>query len=286
MEDSRLAKFATDPKFRTVPKKQKKLKIDPRFQHVFKDKRFDNRNIGKDKRGRPIPSHASKESYEQFYRLDSSGEDSETEERSETLSVKSLKSKVEKMAQAKEQKQNITKRKASMDSDASGDEISAKKIRQMMKKGTHKQKGKELKSNKDCAQRDSSEPEDVHSDTMENNQTVHKSNQKEVAVREKLHDLNVDYARGEGVLASDSSSEEESSSEDDNENNKSTEEGGFDKWGELDHDAGRIADGEETNRLAVCNLDWDRVGAADIYVALSSFCPTSGKLVGLFIGLR
>lgn len=83
----------------------------------------------------------------------------------------------------------------------------------------------------------------------------------------------VDYARGEGYLESESSSEEESS---DNEEPKN-EYQGFDKWGELDHDAETIRSGDETRRLAVCNLDWDRVSAADIYLALSSFCSDSGN---------
>lgn len=73
----------------------------------------------------------------------------------------------------------------------------------------------------------------------------------------KLRDVNVDYARGEGTLFSDSSSDE--SSEDEAEL-----EDAFDKWGELDADAERTE--EATKRLAVCNMDWDRVGAEDIFL--------------------
>ena len=40
MEDSRFSKFNTDPKFRNVPKKQRKVQIDERFQSMFKDKKF------------------------------------------------------------------------------------------------------------------------------------------------------------------------------------------------------------------------------------------------------
>ena len=41
-------------------------------------------------------------------------------------------------------------------------------------------------------------------------------------------------------------------------------------WGNLDGDAKRKEDAE-TNRLAVCNLDWDRVTANDIFGKFSIF---------------
>ena len=31
----------------------------------------------------------------------------------------------------------------------------------------------------------------------------------------------------------------------------------------------------------VCNMDWDRVGAADLYLVLSSFCPASGTVTSV-----
>ena len=57
----------------------------------------------------------------------------------------------------------------------------------------------------------------------------------------------------------------------------------FDQWGELDRDAETTE--EETKRLAVCNMDWDRVGAADLYLVLSSFCPASGTVSSVQIFL-
>ncbi len=74
-----------------------------------------------------------------------------------------------------------------------------------------------------------------------------------------MRNVDVDYARGEANLYSDSSSDESSSDEE--------EEGAaetFDKWGELDADAEQTE--EPTRRLAVCNMDWDRVGAEDIFL--------------------
>lgn len=96
----------------------------------------------------------------------------------------------------------------------------------------------------------------------------------EAEVKVKLHNATVDYARGEANLYSDSSSDESSSEEEAEEEEAAG--GTFDKWGELDGDAEHTE--EPTRRLAVCNMDWDRVGPEDIFLALSSFCPTGGSL--------
>ena len=58
---------------------------------------------------------------------------------------------------------------------------------------------------------------------------------------------------------------------------------GFDKWGELDGDADTTE--EATRRLAVCNMDWDRVQAEDIFLVSFndldislSVCPSALSL--------
>jgi len=189
MEDSRFSKFKTDPKFRNVPKKQRKVQIDERFQSMFKDKKFVSK-VSVDKRGRP-GNYSTKENFEKFYHLENSDEEDDTDDENKA------------------------------------------------------------------------------------------SNDMGTAVK----DTNVDYARGEAVL-SDSSSEEEGDDDTDEDveiEEEEVDETDFDKWGELDHDADETE--EVTNRLAVCNMDWDRVGADDLFLALSSFCPPGGRLLKVSVYL-
>ena len=82
MDDPRFTKLFTDPKFRDVPKKEKKVKIDQRFQSLFKDKKFVSK-VSVDKRGRP-GNYSTKENYEKFYQMDSDSDDEEDEEDTKT----------------------------------------------------------------------------------------------------------------------------------------------------------------------------------------------------------
>jgi len=101
-------------------------------------------------------------------------------------------------------------------------------------------------------------------------------------IKSKLLSSNIDYARGEADLYSDSSSEEDSDSEEEAEQEEEDTEF-FDKWGELDGEAERTENA--TDRLAVCNMDWDRVGADDIFLVLSSFCPAGGSVASVQVFL-
>ena len=54
-------------------------------------------------------------------------------------------------------------------------------------------------------------------------------------------------------------------------------------WGELDRDAESTE--EATSRLAVCNLDWQRVRSEDIMVLLSSFLQAGGAISHVAVSL-
>ncbi len=92
----------------------------------------------------------------------------------------------------------------------------------------------------------------------------------------KLSIPGADLIRGEGNIessfSSDDSSSDSDAEEDENEEEKELEHG----WGELDKEAPR--EDTVTTRLAVCNMDWDRVKAQDILVLFNSFKPTGGVI--------
>lgn len=85
-------------------------------------------------------------------------------------------------------------------------------------------------------------------------------------------DKNYDPARGGGF----SSSEESEDEEDEEEGGADVSEpDGINRLGD---EQGEVEVGEITKRIAVVNLDWDNIKAADLMVLFSSFAPPSGRV--------
>uniref|UniRef100_A0A3Q1FYT0 ESF1, nucleolar pre-rRNA processing protein, homolog (S. cerevisiae) n=1 Tax=Acanthochromis polyacanthus TaxID=80966 RepID=A0A3Q1FYT0_9TELE len=87
--DDRFLRVQKDPRFWEMPERERKVKIDKRFQSMFHDERFKVKYTV-DKRGRPI-SHTSTEDLKRFYKLS----DSEEEEEEEKDKKKKKKTKTE-----------------------------------------------------------------------------------------------------------------------------------------------------------------------------------------------
>ena len=280
LKDKRFAHIAKDPKFRRIPKSERKVKIDKRFQAMFKDKKFTVKYTV-DKRGRPV-SQTSTENLKKYYDISSSEEDSSNEESDSTVQddktkksdfkkkSKQLKTKKDIIKDSKNKKNKKNEVEESEDSETDENDVenfSSNGSLLLIK--NHDKSTSDTENEKESRNEESDSENQLKENEKQLN--IRKGNEKKLDnnVKKKLRDLSIDYARGEGVLLSDSSSEEESSEyedEDDIEHN----------WGELDKEAETT--NEITHRLALCNMDWDRIKATDLMVLFNSFLPTGGLI--------
>lgn len=79
--DKRFSKIGDDPKFRRLPKADRKVKIDKRFQSIFNDKRFKVKYTI-DKRGKPLRGSTT-DDFKKFYHMsDDEKDDTDSEQNS------------------------------------------------------------------------------------------------------------------------------------------------------------------------------------------------------------
>lgn len=91
LKDSRFTKYLNDPRYRQIPKHERKVKIDKRFESMFKDEKFKVKYTI-DKRGRPV-NETSTENLRKYYDLDESDDTSSDED--EGIGVEAPKGKAE-----------------------------------------------------------------------------------------------------------------------------------------------------------------------------------------------
>ncbi|XP_043515327.1 ESF1 homolog isoform X2 [Frieseomelitta varia] len=288
LNDKRFAYVARDPKFKRIPKAERKVKIDKRFQSMFKDKKF-TVQYTIDKRGRPV-NQTSSENLKKYYDLSSSEEenDEEEHEKPKQKEKKFRKDKKEGTTKNKIPRSKESSRKNSTSEDATNSPLLDKQLLSYKSSNSLLSNEESISSIKPKEESDvnSEEQSDTESESdidditsarslkldlkeserQLNIRSKHESGKLTDDIKAKLRNLSVNYARGEGLLMTDSSSDEESSedSDEDIEHN----------WGELDKEAESTE--EITHRLAVCNMDWDRIRAVDLMVLFNSFLPTGG----------
>lgn len=264
LTDKRFAHITRDPKFKRIPKIGRKIKIDKRFQSMFKDKKFSIKYTI-DKRGKRI-NQTSTENLRKYYELTSS-EDETTAPEASSKTKKARKKGILKHSNREVENEGVVHQK-----DDSEEYISDQDnlISIQSKEST----------SVDINTDNLSDTVDLDSDLRENEEQLHIKNKDENLkltdqVKERLQDLSVNYARGEGVLLTDSSSDEESSEYSDESEDIEH------RWGELDKDAETTE--ESTRRLAICNMDWDRIRAVDLMVLFNSFLPNGGLIYSIKI---
>uniref|UniRef100_A0A3Q3IXS3 ESF1 RRM domain-containing protein n=1 Tax=Monopterus albus TaxID=43700 RepID=A0A3Q3IXS3_MONAL len=233
--DERFLRVQKDPRFWEMPERERKIKIDKRFQSMFHDKRFKVKYTV-DKRGRPI-NCTSTEDLKRFYKLSDSEEEADEED-----------ARTKKKKKAKE---NLVK--------------SERDVR----------KGKEVQSSSGDAKGERGVR--VMEDEGEND-VASGSDEESSADLEEDSDSEPDLARGKGNIETSSDEDDDDEEEEDVGAVLRREEEEIEHdWGELCKDAPRSD--EVSARLAVCNVDWDRLKAKDLLVLFSSFIPKGGAVL-------
>lgn len=208
LNDKRFAHIARDPKFKRVPKTERKVKIDKRFQSMFKDKKF-TVHYTLDKRGRPI-NQTSSENLKKYYDLPSSEEEEEEseEEKNDTVQLQKISSTV----------CNVNNKDETDDSSDNCFSSNGELLRIKPKKeyNVNSDEHNESKSESGSDAESTINIKNLKADLEESEKQLqirrqNESNKLTKKIKEKLKDLSVNYARGEGVLLTDSSSDEESS---------------------------------------------------------------------------
>ncbi|XP_061478568.1 ESF1 homolog isoform X2 [Rhineura floridana] len=287
MSDQRFSRITKDPRFWEMPEKERKIKIDRRFQAMFHDKKF-KLKYTVDKRGRPV-YHSSTEDLKRFYDLsDSDLSDSShklTEKKPEREKTKAEEKRGSEKSSVDSSSGGERKGTANED-DSSGSHINENCLENESCKNEESFDLEEMESSEEIEEESASED---GGDLEEESNLGHDGGMREESDSENEvegnqsetddgeSDSGPDLARGKGNI--------ESSSEDEEEEDLTEifpkEPEVVHEWGELAKDAPR---GDKiTCRLAVCNMDWDRLKAKDLLALFNSFTPKGGVIFSVKI---
>ncbi|XP_036386542.1 ESF1 homolog [Megalops cyprinoides] len=289
--DERFLRVKKDPRFWEMPEKECKIKIDKRFQSMFHDKRF-KLKYTVDKRGRPI-NHSSTEDLKRFYALSDSDEPDGHEDKDEgKKKKKKQKSKTKVDSEKGRCAEEATEGGEVVDlavktSDEAGRKQTVKSKDIQGKSRDHKEavKFRGVKEEGEGEESDVESDDDLEADSSfdeddddDDNGSKEEGDEEEdeesdsegESEEDSDSDSGPDLARGKGNI--ETSSDEE---DDDVEELLRREEEEIEHdWGELWKDAPR--NDTVTRRLAVCNIDWDRLKAKDLLALFNSFKPKGG----------
>ncbi|KAB5523647.1 hypothetical protein PHYPO_G00154970 [Pangasianodon hypophthalmus] len=248
--DERFARVKKDPRFWEMPDVEQKVRIDKRFQSMFHDERF-KLKYTVDKRGRPV-NHTSTEDLKRFYKL-SDSEQSDTDAEQEEKKKKKKKKAVKKEALKSKECEKIRR---------------AEPV-----------KGVRVVEEEDDDELEEEDDEEEYSDTDKGEDE--EEDDEDEGESEDDSDSGPDLARGKGNIETSSEDEDEEEEDEVEDFLRHEEEEIEHDWGEMWKDAPRTE--QVSCRLAVCNMNWDRLKAKDLLALFSSFKPKGGVVLSVTI---
>ncbi|KAF4075375.1 hypothetical protein AMELA_G00233950 [Ameiurus melas] len=276
--DERFARVKKDPRFWEMPDVEQKVRIDKRFQSMFHDERF-KLKYTVDKRGRPV-SHTSTEDLKRFYKLSDSESDADAAQEEQKKKKKKKKAKAKEEELQDEEEELETREEP----------VSKKAVKKPVLKSNEREKIRKAEPVKGVrvveeGDDDDDDDDEEYSDTdkgvgfsADDDDDGEEDEDEDESESEDDSDSGPDLARGKGNI--ETSSEEDDEEEEEDVLRLEEEEIEHD-WGEMWKDAPRTE--QVSCRLAVCNMNWDRLKATDLLALFSSFKPKGGAVLSVTI---
>ncbi|KAJ7560922.1 hypothetical protein O6H91_03G006300 [Diphasiastrum complanatum] len=288
--DPRFARLHSDPRFQRVVKSKIKVPIDSRFQRMFWDKNFLD-PLGVDKRGKRAKKK-DKHLLNRYYRVE--------EEQPDALAQHSEEEEVSKIVEGKQKKKSEVVKAKKDEATGNGRKESS---------GARKSKLRVRVSDSDAESSGYEKFEELDPDNGQSNAVesafsagfIEAEDEDSEESEEEYEEMLPHSLREKTTSAADSgrekkslggkysdlesiSSSEESDASDSDSSSTSDEDIESAGEEESDHDEEKVATiEEETRRLAMVNLDWDHIKAADLLILMNSFLPKGGHIESVAI---